>query len=276
MAETSGLLNRRRGITPTEGSNPSVSATANRPGQSAGDRRLAAAAGDPIEGKVEQRRILIVEDDPDVLRTLEGVMDLGRYAHEAATSARQALQIFSEGKFSAILLDLSLPDLDGSELIKVIRDHCDVPILVISGQLGEQRRVASLDLGADDFIPKPFMPGELLARIRAAIRRAAPSPAAKGDGPAVQFDPRRSFVRVRRKDVPLSAIEHKFLALLARQPGTAVENRRACVALWGSYSERTRKILYVIANRLRNKIEIDPANPTHIVAQYGIGYRLVE
>jgi two-component system KDP operon response regulator KdpE len=143
--------------------------------------------------------------------------------------------------------------------------------------LGEQRRVASLDLGADDFIPKPFMPGELLARIRAAIRRAASAPSPpEGDGPAIQFDAKRSFVRVRGKDVPLSAIEHKFLALLARQPGTAVENRRACIKLWGGYSERTRKILYVIANRLRNKIETDPANPTHIVGQYGIGYRLDE
>jgi len=219
---------------------------------------------------VDQRRILIVDDDPAVLAMLGSVLDLGGFAHESAATAEGALARFRDGGFDAVLLDLSLPDLDGSELIGSIRVDSDVPILIISGLPGEQRRIASLDLGADDFISKPFLPGELLARIRAAIRRAAPASDARG----IEFDPERSVVRVRGRDVSLSTLEHQFLTLLARRPGNAVTNREACEAMWGAYSERTRKILYVIANRLRNKIEADPAHPEHIVSQHGIGYRL--
>ena len=218
----------------------------------------------------DSRRILIVEDDPSVLGLLESIVHHGGYASARATTAKEALEIFNGEDFDAILLDLSLPDLDGSELIRSIRARSDVPILVISGQLGEQRRVASLDLGADDFIPKPFLPGELLARVRAAVRRADRETAHR----EIAFDPDQPFIEVRGRRVPLSTLEHKMLAVLARSAGGSATKQELCEALWGGYSTATGKSLYVMANRLRNKIEADPGQPVHIISQHGLGYRL--
>lgn len=215
-------------------------------------------------------RVLVVDDDPAVLSLLKSVLDLGGFAHEAVATAGEARAAFAAGGFDAVLLDLSLPDLDGSELITLIRERSDLPILIISGQHEEPRRVATLDLGADDFIPKPFLPGELLARLRAAIRRAGPRPADRG----IAFEPDQPFIDVRGRRVPLSSLERKMLSVLAQSPDGIATKEALCEGLWGAYSAKRGKTLYVMANRLRNKIEADPAHPIHLVSQHGVGYRL--
>jgi len=218
-------------------------------------------------------RVLIIEDDPAILHMLGSVLDYGGFAYETAETAQAARQTFPGGDFDVVLLDLSLPDFDGSELIRFIRDRSQMPILVISGLAGEEARVDALDKGADDFIPKPFLPRELLARIRAALRRSEGRGATAPEDRIV-FDRGQPYVTVRGEEVPLSAVEQQLLALFASRPGEAITNQEACEAIWGDYTSRTRKILYVVINRLRKKIERDPSKPVHLVAHHGIGYRL--
>jgi two-component system KDP operon response regulator KdpE len=216
-------------------------------------------------------RILIVDDDPALLHLLKSVLDYGGFAYEGASTAQQALKLFAAGTFDAVLLDLKLPDLHGSELITFIRARSDLPILVISGDPSEQQRIEALDLGADDFVPKPFLPGELLARIRAAIRRSG----TVRDTHKVAFDPREPHVDVDGRRVPLSKLEQRMLAVLAESEGGVATKEALCEALWGAYSPSAVKTLYVVANRLRNKLEVDPHHPEHLVSEHGVGYRLV-
>lgn len=219
-----------------------------------------------------KQRILVIEDDPAVLTMIRSVLDYGGYDHDTAETAAEGRRLVEAGGYDAILLDLSLPDLDGSELIPFIRDTSDLPILVISGLPGEDARVDALDKGADDFIGKPFLPRELLARIRAAIRRASRKPPGTSEA-ALQFDPQQPFVIRGGEEVSLSSVEHQLLSLIARRQGDVLTNREACERIWGEYSDRTRKNLYVVISRLRRKIEPDPANPVHLLAHHGIGYR---
>ena len=221
---------------------------------------------------MDRNRILTIEDDPAVLMMLESVLDYGGYEHESAETAAEGRRMVEEGDYDAVLLDLSLPDLDGSELIPLIRDTSDMPILVISGLPGEEARVDALDKGADDFIGKPFPPRELLARIRAVLRRARPAAAPMSDS-ALSFDPTRSYVMRGEVEVALSAIEQQLLAMLARRRGEVLTNSQACEAIWGDFSDRNRRNLYVVISRLRRKLEPDPANPVHLLAHHGIGYR---
>jgi two-component system, OmpR family, KDP operon response regulator KdpE len=218
-------------------------------------------------------RVLIIEDDPAILHMLGSVLDYGGFDYETAETAQAAREVFPGGEFDVVLLDLSLPDFDGSQLIRYVRDRSQMPILVISGLAGEEARVDALDKGADDFIPKPFLPRELLARIRAALRRAEGRGTTASDDRII-FEPSQPYVTVRGDEVPLSAVEQQLLALLAARTGEAITNQEACKAIWGDYTPRTRKILYVVINRLRKKIERDPSKPVHLVAHHGIGYRL--
>lgn len=222
---------------------------------------------------LKNHRVLIIEDDPAIVHMLGSVLDYGGFDYETAETAQAAREVFPGGEFDVVLLDLSLPDFDGAQLIRYIRDRSQMPILVISGLAGEEARVDALDKGADDFIPKPFLPRELLARIRAALRRTEGRGMTRNDDRII-FEPSQPYVTVRGEEVPLSAVEQQLLALLAGRTGEAITNQEACEAIWGDYTSRTRKILYVVINRLRKKIERDPSKPVHLLAHHGIGYRL--
>jgi two-component system KDP operon response regulator KdpE len=220
-----------------------------------------------------KRHILIIEDDPVIQHVLQATLEYGGFTYEPAETAHRAISLFQKVYFDAILLNLGLPDMDGNDLIKTLRGQSDLPILVVSGQADEQRRIASLDLGADDFVAKPFLPGELLARIRASLRRRGSVVHTIRIG-EVEFDPAQPFVRSGREAMGLTKAEHALLAALARRPSNAVSTRELTEAVWGTYDERKERNLRVLINQLRRKIEPHPKYPAYIISHHGIGYRL--
>jgi two-component system, OmpR family, KDP operon response regulator KdpE len=222
-------------------------------------------------------RILIIEDDPALLMVLEATLSYGGFEKDEARTGLEGFEKFQGGAFDAILLDLSLPDLDGAELLKRIRSASDVPVLVVSGRSSEADRIEALDLGADDFVPKPFHPGELLARIRAALRRydveSAPSdPKADVGGIAVGLKGRTA--QVRGAVLQLTENEHKLLVALRNTTGEAVAFEALTEAVWGPKAGRTTSHLRVLVNQLRRKIESDPGHPELLQNVRGFGYRL--
>jgi two-component system KDP operon response regulator KdpE len=220
-----------------------------------------------------KRHILIIEDDPVIQHVLQATLEYGGFTYQSVETAHSAIAAFHKIAFDAILLDLSLPDMDGNDLIKALRGQSDLPILVVSGRTAERHRITCLDLGADDFIAKPFLPGELLARIRAAVRRHGSVAHTVRIG-EVEFDPKQPFVRSGREAMGLTKAEHALLVALARQPSNAVSTRELTEAVWGTYDERKERNLRVLINQLRRKIEPHPKYPAYIISHHGIGYRL--
>lgn len=219
-------------------------------------------------------RILLIEDDLLVLRMLEPVLEIGGFDYETARSAESAMDRFGRQRFDAILLDLGLPDLNGAEVISALRRRSRIPILVLSGQAGEAVRVESLDLGADDFIAKPFLPGELLARIRAALRRERGLAPEAVDFDGIRFDAQEGVLYRDDDKIPLTGPEKELLSILAARPDTAVAKEKLCNAIWGSSDVNAANSLRVLVSRLRAKLEPDPDRPTYILSRRGIGYEL--
>ncbi len=214
-------------------------------------------------------RVLIIEDEPTLLVVLQAALEFGGFESQAAPSGREGLERFRTGGFDAVLLDLGLPDMDGRELIHVLRAESDIPLLVVSGRGGEQDRIDALDSGADDFVPKPFLPGELLARLRAALRRHQ-GPAR----PRLEVDLVKRRVVVDGEEVRLSGNEGKLLFTLAERLDEAVPYGVIGDAVWGDYCKDGGNRLRVLVNGVRQKIETEPATPRHLLSERGVGYRL--
>jgi DNA-binding response OmpR family regulator len=209
-------------------------------------------------------RILIVEDDPVLLKILEAAIDYGGFTCQSVGSGDAALAAFRAGGFDAILLDLGLPDYDGGELLKSFREISDLPIIVVSGRGSEQDKIEALDLGADDYVPKPFLPGELLARIRATLRRYA----GRGAGAATAADPERSpmylgklmldpffkTVGCNGNETALNEGEYKVLRLLAQRPDDVVSRDDILRTLYGEEPPETTKIVEVYISNIRRKL----------------------
>jgi two-component system KDP operon response regulator KdpE len=213
------------------------------------------------------QHVLIVEDDPAVLHLLTATLDYGGYASESAETAVEALSRIGSDAPAAVLLDLGLPDLPGSRLIETIRESSDVPIIVVSGRVDEQTRIRALDAGADDFVPKPFLPGELLARIRAALRRVKPG---GRNGSAAGGDP-GPFTRSRQL-LPGSH-EEKLYAFLKEHAGSTVSVGEIVEAVWGPDMPRDEQHVRVLVTTLRRKLKAR-GEPFEIVNERGRGYRL--
>jgi two-component system KDP operon response regulator KdpE len=220
-----------------------------------------------------KNHILIVEDNLVVQHVLQATLDYGGFTHESAETAGQALSMFQQTSFDAILLDLCLPDIHGAEVITLLRAQSNLPILVVSGLTGEQDRIQALDLGADDFVQKPFLPGELLARIRAALRRHQSANQTIRIGEII-FDPKQPFIKTGTTSTGLTKAEHTLLAALARQPSNAISSKELAEAVWGSYDENKERNLRVLISHLRKKIEPHPKYPSYIISHHGVGYRL--
>ncbi len=223
--------------------------------------------------------ILVVEDDPQIRRFLRATLAAEGYQfHEALTAAEGAAQAAAR-RPDLILLDLGLPDHDGLEVIRGVREWSQMPIVVVSARGQEKDKIAALDLGADDYVAKPFAVGELLARIRAALRRAAPA-GQEGSGPVFRFgrvelDLEKRLVKVDGEDVHLTPNEYKLLQFLVQHPGKVLTQRQLLNEVWGPQHTEQAQYLRVYVAQLRRKLESDPARPKHLHTEPGVGYRLV-
>jgi two-component system KDP operon response regulator KdpE len=221
--------------------------------------------------------ILIVEDDPQIRRFLRATLSAEGYLfHEALTAADGLIQANAR-RPDLMLLDLGLPDRDGLDVIRSIRENSQMPIVVLSARGEENDKIAALDLGADDYVAKPFGVGELLARIRAALRRSA---AVTPDGPLLRFggveiDLDKRVVKVNGQDVHLTPNEYKLLQVLIKHAGKVLTQRQLLNEVWGPNHLDQAQYLRVYIAQLRRKLEVDPARPKHLQTEPGIGYRLI-
>ena len=221
--------------------------------------------------------ILIVEDDPQIRRFLRATLTAEGYVYYEAVTAAEGLNDFYARRPDLILLDLGLPDRDGLEVIRQIRESSQMPILVLSARGEERDKIAALDLGADDYVAKPFGVGELLARIRAALRRSA---AVTPEGPVIRFgsieiDLDKRSVKVDGEEVHLTPNEYRLLQVLIKYPGKVLTQRQLLNEVWGPNHLEQAQYLRVYIAALRRKLESDPTRPKHLQTEPGIGYRLV-
>lgn len=228
-------------------------------------------------------RILIVEDDPALVGVLRSSVRSGGFEEEAVGSGREAIQALRQGSFDAILLDLGLPDMTGGDLLRALREVTDTPILVVSGRDGERVRVESLDAGADDYVAKPFLSGELNARIRAAIRRQGPAgrlpSAPTGNEGAVRLgalllEPGRRRVSCGDERVELSESETKILKCLMERGGEIVSKSDLLEVLYGEQVRDTTRIVEVYVSSIRRKIAVADCD-AEILNFRSRGWRLV-
>ncbi len=225
----------------------------------------------------QEATILLIEDEPEIRRFLRTTLPAhGFRLHEAATGQGGLTEAKARNP-DLILLDLGLPDLEGDEVIRQIREWTATPIIVLSARDQEQTKVAALDLGADDYVTKPFGVNELLARIRTALRHAART---GDDGESVfvlgdlRVDLGRRQVFVSGKEVHLTPIEYKLLTTLIRYAGKVLTHRQLLKEVWGPLHVEEGHYLRVYMRQLRNKLEKTPAHPRYLVTELGVGYRL--
>ena len=220
-------------------------------------------------------RVLVVDDDPQLLRALRITLTARGYEVITATNGRDALGAASRTPPELVILDLGLPDLDGVAVIEGLRGWCAAPIIVLSARHAEPAKVDALDAGADDYVTKPFGMDELLARMRAAGRRAAPGTATvviSTEAFTVDLADKR-VTTPSGTEVRLTPTEWHLLDVLAREPGRLVTHRQLLQQVWGpAYQTETNYLRVHLAN-LRRKLEPDPSHPRYLVTEPGIGYR---
>ncbi|WP_289220768.1 response regulator transcription factor [Ileibacterium valens] len=227
---------------------------------------------------MKQPCILVVEDDRQIRTFLQFVLEKENYICLQAGLGKSALEILSKESPDVILLDLGLPDVDGMILIQKIREDSDIPILVISARDQDEEKAAALDLGADDYLTKPFSATELLARIRTAIRHSHPrqnhSPAFKVGNLELNTDLHKVFLN--ENEIHLTPLEFKLLETFFLNPGKVLTAQMIIQNVYGiQYAQDTRALRTLMAG-LRRKIEPDPGHPIYILTEIGVGYRLVD
>ena len=219
--------------------------------------------------------ILVVDDEPQITRVLRTSLSAQGYDIRVANSGEMALEIMKYWSPNMIITDLSMPSIDGIQLTRRVRAVSQVPILVLSVRDKEQQKVEALDAGADDYVTKPFGMNELLARVRANLRRV---PAESDEDPIIQIgdfriDTAAHKVTVRQNEVRLTPKEFDLLVFLARRPGKVVNHRTLLGAIWGGQSTEQVEYLRVFVGQLRKKLEPDASAPRYIVTEPWVGYR---
>jgi two-component system KDP operon response regulator KdpE len=221
--------------------------------------------------------ILVVDDEPQILRALRINLRARSYQVEVAADGATALRVAADTRPDLIVLDLGLPDLDGVEVIRGLRGWTTIPIIVLSGRAGSGDKVDALDAGADDYVTKPFGVDELLARIRAVTRRAAPTgdaaPTVDIGGNTVDLA-NHAVHAANGTKIRLTTTEWRLLEILARHPGKLVSQRQLLHDVWGPQYQRETHYLRQYMARLRRKLEPDPTRPRHLLTEPGMGYRL--
>jgi len=223
----------------------------------------------------EHPHILVVDDEPQITRVLRTSLSAQGYDIRVANSGEMALEIMKDWSPSLIITDLSMPSVDGIELTRSVRAISQIPILVLSVRDQERQKVEALDAGADDYITKPFGMNELLARVRANLRRV---PSDSEADPVIEIgdfhiDTAARRVMVRSREVRLTPKEFELLVYLARRPGKVVNHRSLLAAIWGGQSTEQVEYLRVFVGQLRKKLEPDAASPRYIVTEPWVGYR---
>lgn len=221
-------------------------------------------------------RILVVDDEPQIRRLLKVSLQAHGYEWDECPTAQEGITRAAVYKPDMILLDLGLPDLDGKEVVRQIREWSQVPILVLTARDQEEEKIAALDAGADDYVTKPFSMGELLARMRVALRHAThqdASPLLQCGELALDLAARQ--VTRRGEEVKLTPTEYEILKVLFQHAGKVLTHKQLLKAVWGNaYNEDTHYIRVYIG-QLRRKVEDNPAQPRYIITESGVGYRLL-
>jgi two-component system KDP operon response regulator KdpE len=222
--------------------------------------------------------ILLIEDDPHIRRFLRASLVTQGYDLLEAETGREGLALAASRVPDVVLLDLGLPDLEGMEVIHQLRTWSNVPIIILSARGQERDKVANLDAGADDYLTKPFGVGELLARMRVALRKSIPAeagqPEVRHSLGNIEVDFERRLVLRGEEEVHLTPIEYKLLAVLLKHRGKVVTHRQLLKEVWGpSYVEQNPYLRIFILN-LRRKLEDDPTRPQYLLTEPGVGYRL--
>jgi two-component system KDP operon response regulator KdpE len=220
--------------------------------------------------------ILLVDDDAAIQRTLGPLFRSRGFEVRIADTAREAIDLFQHDPPELVVLDLGLPDEDGTSVCQWVRERTDTPIIVLSAREAEREKIRALDLGADDFVTKPFSAEELLARVRTALRRTFREGREEvgrftvGDL-TIDFDRRR--VQRGTDDIRLTPKEFELLSILARQAGRVMTHRALLRTIWGPHVIEHPEHLWVLVRQVRKKIEIDPAKPQYIQSEPWVGYR---
>lgn len=222
-------------------------------------------------------RVLVVDDEPEIRRFLRASLKAHQYEVYEAENGRSAINALIDFRPDLIILDLGLPDMDGVSVTRRIRERSHVPLIILSVRDREADKIQALDAGADDYLTKPFGVGELLARIRVALRRATPM---AEDGliqiEYFKIDLSRHQVFVAGKEVNLTPTEFDLLRVLVQNVGRVVTHRQLIHEVWGSAYEDESRLLRVNISNLRRKIEPDPDQPHYILTELGVGYRLMD
>jgi two-component system, OmpR family, KDP operon response regulator KdpE len=222
-------------------------------------------------------RILLVDDELPIQRSVGPLLRSRGYEVDVAGSGAEALELLHSRAPDLIVLDLGLPDMDGVEVCRRVRDETSTPILILSARGAEADKVSALDLGADDYVTKPFGPEELLARIRVALRRVFSvdeDPAGRLQVGDMTIDYDRHRVFRGDDEIRLTPKEFDLLALLARNPDRVLTHRAILKAVWGAGAVNQPEYLWVLIAQLRKKIEPDPAHPRYLLSEPWVGYRL--
>jgi two-component system KDP operon response regulator KdpE len=220
-------------------------------------------------------RVLVVDDEPQILRAVEMKLRNAGYRVDTAATAEGALAQAAMRPPGAVILDLLLPDGTGTDVCRELRRWSSAPILVLSAVGDEKEKIAVLDAGADDYVTKPFSGDELLARLRAALRRTAPSGESVIDIGKLRIDRDKRSVTMAGKPVSLTPTEWDLLRLLAENEGKLLTHPTILREIWGPAYREESNYLHVYVSHLRRKIEPDPARPRYLLNQPGVGYRLV-
>ena len=221
--------------------------------------------------------ILLIEDDKSISGFITTSLEGNGYRVTSALNGKEGISLAASLCPDVILLDLGLPDIDGCEILKQLRSWSNIPIIVISARTKEQEKVTALDLGADDYLTKPFGTAELMARIRTSLRHkhsCAPDRVYRALDLEINFEKRS--IHLEGNEIHLTQIEYQLLTLLAENSGRVLTYSYLMNAIWGPYTDNNNQILRVNMANIRRKIEKNPAQPQYVFTEIGIGYRMLE
>jgi len=225
-----------------------------------------------------ETKILVIEDEPSIAEVVSLYLTRAGFQVQVAADGKEAIKILENKIPDFIIMDLMLPEIDGLSLTRWVRDRSDVPIIMVTARREEIDRIAGLEMGADDYVVKPFSPQELVSRVRAVLRRTGRDQAGSGSDQKLIFDsiiidPLSRVVTVNESGIELTAKEFDMLYLLARHPKQVFTRDQLLERVWGGAEYIDPGTVTVHVRRLREKIEVDPSSPTHLLTVWGVGYK---